>query len=528
MTAGAGSRASVRRQARTRRLHAFRNAAARRASVAVGGPARIRVVGLLSLVLALNSADASAVGAAAGPIKQALHIDYTQLGLLVALPALIGAAATVPVGALTDRVRRVRLLAGSLVLWSASMLISGASSSYRMLLASQMLVGAVTATSGPTIASLTGDFFPSRERGRIYSFILTGELLGSVIGLFISGNAAGVLSWRFAFWVLAIPSAVLAWEIWRLLPEPARAGQSRLAPGAAQLPATDAPPAPPLTEGPEQSRGDPGILQREIAAQHVPPRTELVLEDDPGEMNLWQAVRYVLHVPTNLALITVSSLGYFFQSGVQTFAVIFVGHQYAVGQALATTLLAILAVGAIVGVLASGRIADQLVERGHIAGRVLVAAIALLLAAVLFLPPLLSRSLLIGIPFLLLATAALSATNPPLDAARLDIMPARLWGRAEGVRTLLRSVAQAFAPLLFGFVSDQLSTGTRTAGQHTGLGQQAQASGLRDTFLIMLIPLAIGGVILLRSTGVYRRDVATALASEQKPSSRQDAAPQHR
>lgn len=83
-----------------------------------------------------------------------------------------------------------------------------------------------------------------------------------------------------------------------------------------------------------------------------------------------------------------------------------------------------LSVGAVAGVLVSGRLTDRLMERGQIAGRLLV------------------------------ATAALSAPSPPLDAARLDGMPARLWGPAEGVRTVLRSVAQAVAPLVFGFLSD--------------------------------------------------------------------------
>jgi len=118
------------------------------------------------------------------------------------------------------------------------MIAAGASTSFGMLLVSRLVLGAVTATSGPTLASLIGDFFPSRERGKVYGFILTGDLLGSVIGLFVSGNAAAI-SWRLAFWVLVIPSAILAWAIWRFLPEPDRGGSSRLAsedaePAAAQ------------------------------------------------------------------------------------------------------------------------------------------------------------------------------------------------------------------------------------------------------------------------------------------------------
>jgi len=140
----------------------------------------------------------------------------------------------VPIGALTVRVRRIRLLAGSIALWSVAMIVSGAPSSYAMLLLTRLVLGAIIATAGPMVASLTGDFFAARERGRIYGFLLTGELLGSVLGLFVSGNAAAI-SWRLAFWVLAVPSAILAWAVWRSLPEPARGGGSRLEPGATEI-----------------------------------------------------------------------------------------------------------------------------------------------------------------------------------------------------------------------------------------------------------------------------------------------------
>jgi hypothetical protein len=62
-----------------------------------------------------------------------------------------------------------------------------------------------------------------------------------------------------------------------------------------------------------------------------------------------------------------------------------------------------------------------------------------------------------ALPYVTVAAAGLSAQNPPIDAARLDIMPSRLWGRAEGARTFLRTLAQALAPLPFGFSSGDAS-----------------------------------------------------------------------
>ena len=128
-----------------------------------------------------------------------------------------------------------------------------------------------------------------------------------------------------------------------------------------------------------------------------------------------------------------------------------------------------------------------------------VAIGAAALTPVLFAPALFTRSASSAVPYLIVAVLVLSAQNPPLDAARLDIMPPLLWGRAESVRTFLRSLAQALAPLLFGAVSDHVFGGGR--------------NGLQWTFVVMLIPLAGSAYLLFLARRTYPRDVATASAA---------------
>lgn len=77
---------------------------------AVGGPARLRVIVLLACVLALDSADKATVGATALQLERDLHIGNTAIGLLVTVSTAIGAVATLPAGALTDRANRTKLL----------------------------------------------------------------------------------------------------------------------------------------------------------------------------------------------------------------------------------------------------------------------------------------------------------------------------------------------------------------------------------------------------------------------------------
>lgn len=137
---------------------------------------------------------------------------------------------------------------------------------------------------------------------------------------------------------------------------------------------------------------------------------------DPASLKLGDALRYVLSVPTNVALIIASSLNYLFISGILTFGVLFIRHQYSVGQSVATSLLGLLAIAAVVGVLVSGRVADALLRRGRLSGRVTVAAGCVLTACALFLPPILSSSLVLGLPLLWLAGAAV---------VRVRLRPAR-------------------------------------------------------------------------------------------------------
>jgi MFS family permease len=454
----------------------------------LGGQERTRVILLLASVLALGSADAATVGASAIQLRHDLGINNTDVGLLVTVTSLVAAAASLPFGVLADRVTRTRLLGGAIVLWGAAMIWSATVPSLGHLLLARAFLGGVTAAAGPIVASLVGDWFAASERGRIYGYIISGEVVGAAIGFAVTGGIA-TLSWRAAFVILALPAFALAWLVFHL-PEPARGGRSPLVSATAELAAA----AP--TDDEEEHGTD---AQRIAWERGVEPDPELVLTRNPRRMGLLAATRYVLSIRTNVALILASAGGYYFLSGVQTFGVEFVTKQYGIAQVLSTLVLLVVGAAGVAGVLAGGALGDFLLHRGYLKGRILVSAIAATAAVVLFVPAIFSRSPLMALPYIALAALALSAQNPPIDAARLDIVHPLLWGRAEGIRTFLRTIAQAFAPLLFGAVSDYIFGGGR--------------SGLQWTFALMLLPLAASAYFLYKALRTYPRDVATASAS---------------
>lgn len=473
-----------------------------------GGRARLKIIVLLACVLALNSADTATVGAVAMQLEHALHIDNVQVGLLVTASTAVGALVTLPFGVLADRVNRSRLLVVAIAVWSLAMLLNGLSTSYLMLLLSRLFLGCIVAAASPIVVSLTGDFFGPGERGRIFGYILAGELLGVAVGFLLSGNVAAVLSWRAAFLMLALAGLALAAVIWRHLPEPTRGGQSVIPVGADEVPINPEDAATPRWRR-EKANEIHDPIGRLIAEHDIQPHDEQILRDDPAHMGVWQVVRYALAVRTFRGLVIASALGYFYFTGLRTFALIYMRETFNLGQAVASTLSVVLGCGAIVGVLLAGRLGDRLIRHGTLTARVHLAGWSFLIAAGALVPGLLSNSLYLTAPLFFITAMGLGGANPSLDAARLDVIPSGLWGRAEGIRATVRFALSAAAAPLFGYVAS-LFGHSRAA-----LDAVHDGTGLRATMLIMMVALVAAGlVLLLRVVHTYPRDTATSHASE--------------
>jgi len=462
-----------------------------------GGKARLRIIFMLACILALDSADKATLGAIAAQLKPALHINNLEIGLLVAVTVASSALLTLPFGILVDRFNRRNLLVIGIALWSLAMAWCGAATSYETLFAARLALGIVMAIGSPAIASLIGDCFKASERSRIYGYIISGELIGVAIGFLVSGNIAA-WSWRAPFVVLAVLGLVLAYFIARKLPEPRRGGRGRL----------------------QQDPGKPvhdGVRIRDVVRkQGIEPDEALILREDPARMKIWPAVKYVLSLPTYRMLIIASALGYFYFTGLRTFVVVFIRAHFHLAQTVSSTFVVVIGLGAIAGVLVTGLLADRLLAKGRAAARMQVGAWAYFLAVAALIPAMLLPNLGTAAPFMFVAAGGLGGAFPPVDAARLDVMHSRLWGRAEGVRSTIVYLAQAVSPPLFGWLSALLGGRGGLAFGPAGGASGGQGGGNLDlTFLMMLVVLVAAAVVLLIGARSYPCDVATAVASEQ-------------
>ena len=244
------------------------------AAVRPADPERLKPIVLLGLVVGLQSADGGTVGALVVSLKQALHINDIQVGLLVTVSTGVGALATLLAGVLADRTVRIRMLWMALLLCSAAMALSATAPNYGWLLACRVCLGAGMAVSGPVVASLIGDYFEPLERGRVYGLVLAGEGICTALGLLVAGELAA-LSWRLGFCWLAVVGFALAIAVATMLREPRR---GRLGDASSDAPAV-------------------------AGLEHVRRRTA------------WGDLRAVLSIRTNAVLIAGSSFGYFFSTG---------------------------------------------------------------------------------------------------------------------------------------------------------------------------------------------------------------------
>lgn len=452
-----------------------------------------RATSLLVLVLMIDFADRTLIGALGPTLESVFHIGNFELGVLATVFVVVAAPATLGFGIFTDRWNRTLLLALSLVIWVIGEGLTGAAISFGMLIGVRILLGVVSAASGPTTPSLIGDLVPATERSRALSSIDAGSLIGDGVGFVLPAIILGFASWRWNFWVLAAFGALLAVAFW-LLPEPQRVGAE--GPQEAK-PEGEESPEPayemPLTE-----------VQQMVQRRQITPRQRSMVRRDAEDASLWYAMKYTLRVRTDLISLIARSLGDFFFQAIAIFAVLFATRWYGLGQRTADLMILVIGIGAFIGILVMGRVSDYMLKkREWLSSRVWLGAVSYIISPIPLFFAFLTHSLYVAIPLFFVGAFFLGAAEPPLDALRVDVLVPRLRGRAESVRQFFRSIVEGAAPVVLGGLSVFFAAGT-----HNG-------RGLQLSFLVLLPLVLLAGLLMLLAIPTYAPDVAAALKSSE-------------
>jgi MFS family permease len=197
-----------------------------------GNGYRYLVVGLLAVVYTFNFMDRQIMSTLAEPIRKELGFSDTALGALGGLTfALFYTTFGIPVAWLSDRFKRVWIMAAACGIWSLFTAGCGLATNFTQLAVSRIMVGAGEAGGSPPSYSLISDYFPPKERGTGLALYSLGVPLGSMMGVLYGGRVAAAYGWRMAFFAVGLPGVILALIMLLVIREPKRGGLDEFALG---------------------------------------------------------------------------------------------------------------------------------------------------------------------------------------------------------------------------------------------------------------------------------------------------------
>ena len=403
-------------------------------------------------------------------VQDDLGFNDFQAGLLDTAIIVAALLVAVPAGLLADRVDRRRFIAGTFVVWSGLVALTGGVRSYGQLLGMRALLGAGDAVNDPAAQSLLADYYSPERRGRVYGVHRVTPVVGAALGLGLGAALGQLFGWRTAVVALALPGLLAALLVFRLR-EPPR--------GASELTAP-------------------------VLPQGMPVRL---------------ALRSVLAVPSLRALVLATALTSGALSAVAFWGVVYFQRAEGLSLAQAGSLAGVpVLFGALAGSLAGGWLVDRL--RSRIAGAALLVASAFTaLGSLVF-----TISFLDGIPLLLrlpmqgLAVGLLVGSLPATTVLTSEVVPPALRGTAFGVLKLSSNALAALFPPVVGLIADM-----NQVVAADGIVRGDIGLGFRCTLPVILI----ASLLLLRGRCHVARDtlVASGIDSRTLPPSEPEPVP---
>jgi MFS family permease len=184
---------------------------------------RYYVLGVLTIVYALNFLDRTIFNVLIEPIKKEFALSDTTMGLLagfgfVLFYSLLG----IPIARLADRLNRRNIVAIALAFWSAMTFLCGMAQTVTTLTLARIGVGIGESAGSPASQSIVADLFDKNERPRALGIYAIGTYLGIFLGYFIGGYVNQRYGWRMAFFTAGLPGIALAAVLWLTVAEPRR------------------------------------------------------------------------------------------------------------------------------------------------------------------------------------------------------------------------------------------------------------------------------------------------------------------
>jgi len=177
---------------------------------------RFRVLGLLFVLVLVMYLDRLCIAVAGPRMQRDMNISPSHWGWVIGAFTLAYAAFEVPSGVLGDRIGARRVLTRIVLWWSAFTALTGAVTSFGMLLAVRFLFGAGEAGAFPNCTSAVSKWIPPSERARSLSVFWTATATAGMLSPPIVVSIEQRHGWRMAFFVFGTLGVFwsVIWYLW--------------------------------------------------------------------------------------------------------------------------------------------------------------------------------------------------------------------------------------------------------------------------------------------------------------------------
>ena len=189
------------------------------ASTAAGGGtaaslANRGLVLLLGAAIFLNYVDRGAIAVAAPLMKTELGLSATSFGIAVSAFFWVYAPVQLLVGWLCDRFSVYRLMAGGIILWAGSTLLTGLVGGFASLLVLRVMLGIGESIAFLGSSKIIARHIPAQQRGMANAAVAAGIALGPAIGTLTGGLIVASMGWRPMFFIFGLATLLWLWP-WR-------------------------------------------------------------------------------------------------------------------------------------------------------------------------------------------------------------------------------------------------------------------------------------------------------------------------
>jgi MFS family permease len=346
------------------------------------------------LINFVNFADRQVLNPLVPLLRQHFNVSDSQLGSLQTGLLVVLALASIPSGFFADRFSQPKIIAIGVIFWSLASVASGLATTFSMLFVARAMVGVGEAAYAPAAQSMISDSFSFANRALAQAIFASGMLLGGAAGLALGGIMGVHHGWQHAFIIVGLVGLL------------------------------------------------PGLVSLKLKEPPRRPRSETV------------SVRELLRVPAYVAMIAAGTCVTFSSVSLVTWGVDYAMSYKDFSLREAAVSLSIIALLSLVlGALTGGVVADRLQKR-YVYGRIMVIAIAFLVAAPFLLLAIQSDEKRVVLTGLFVAGFFMSWYHGPTTAVIHDLTPQRSHATAIGVYMFVTQLLGALGPQLIGRISD--------------------------------------------------------------------------